>query len=126
MANFEAKDIRNIMLLGHSGCGKTSLAEALTYSAGVIPKMGAIDDGTTVSDYNEDEKERKCSISSSLLSFVHNSKKINMVDTPGYTDFVGGEICGDYLTTLDFGYITLNVPRYFCNLEPRSRIQQNL
>src|SRR3989338_2857823 len=93
MASFEAKDIRNIILLGHSGCGKTSLAEALSFNAGAIPKMGSIDDGTTIADYNEDEKERKCSISSSLLSFVYNSKKINAIDTPGYTDFVG-EIVG--------------------------------
>ncbi|MCX5668432.1 MAG: GTP-binding protein, partial [Candidatus Omnitrophica bacterium] len=63
MANFQPKDIRNIILLGHSGCGKTSLAEALLLNAGAIAKMGRIMDGTTVSDYNEDEKEKKHSSS---------------------------------------------------------------
>src|SRR3989338_11375560 len=93
MADFLAKDIRNLILLGHSGCGKTTLAEALIYSGGAIPKMGTIAEGTTVSDYHEDEKERKCSLGSSLLSFVYSSKKINIIDTPGYTDFAG-EIVG--------------------------------
>ena len=94
MASFQAKDIRNIILLGHSGCGKTSLAEALLFNAGAIAKMGRIADGTTVSDYNEDEKEKKHSSSTSLASFPYKSKKINMIDIPGYTDFVGEMIGG--------------------------------
>ncbi len=69
------------------------MVEAILYAGGTIPKMGSVNEGTTVSDYNEDEKERKCSLSSSLASFAHNSKKINMIDTPGYTDLVG-EIIG--------------------------------
>jgi elongation factor G len=94
MASFEAKDIRNIILLGHSGSGKTSLIESMLHNAGAIPRMGKVDDGTTVSDYNEDEKEKRHSASSSLLSFLYNSKKINVIDTPGYTDFVGEMIGG--------------------------------
>lgn len=94
MASFDTKDIRNIILLGHSGSGKTSLAEAMLFTAGAIPKMGRISDGTTVSDYNEDEKEKKHSAGSSLVSFTYNSKKINIIDTPGYTDFVGEMIGG--------------------------------
>ena len=94
MASFAAKDIRNIILLGHSGSGKTSLIEAMLYNAGAIPRMGKVTDGTTVSDYNEDEKEKKHSASSSLMSFTYNSKKINVIDTPGYTDFVGEMIGG--------------------------------
>src|SRR3989338_2087248 len=93
MASFDAKDIRNLILLGHSGCGKTSLVEALSHDGGAIPKMGTVQEGNTISDYNDDEKERKCSLSSSLITFVSGSKKINMIDTPGYTDFVG-EIIG--------------------------------
>ena len=89
MASFQPDDIRNIVLLGHSGCGKTSLAEALIFNGGVISKMGRVADGNTVSDYNEDEKEKKHSSGTSLLSFTYKSKKINIVDTPGYTDFVG-------------------------------------
>lgn len=94
MATFESSAIRNIILLGHSGCGKTSLAEALLYTGGAIPKMGKISEGNTVSDYNEDEKEKKHSASTSLMSFVYDSKKINIIDIPGYTDFVGEMIGG--------------------------------
>ncbi len=94
MANFSAKDIRNLIMLGHSGCGKTSLAEALAFNGGAIHKMGRIEDGTTVSDYNEDEKEKKHSASTALLSFVYKSKKLNIIDVPGYTDFVGEMIGG--------------------------------
>ncbi|MDD5495823.1 MAG: elongation factor G [Candidatus Omnitrophica bacterium] len=98
MANFEPKDIRNIIFLGHSGCGKTSLVEAILHGAGAISKMGTIEDGTTVSDYNEDEKAKKSSIGSSLMSFTYNSRKINIIDTPGYTDLVG-EIVGGLRAT---------------------------
>ena len=94
MAVLEAKDIRNIILLGHCGCGKTSLAEALLVKAGVIPKMGSIAEKNTVSDYNEDEKEKKHSAGTALVSFVYGGKKINMIDVPGYTDFVGEMISG--------------------------------
>ncbi|MBI5242818.1 MAG: elongation factor G [Elusimicrobia bacterium] len=93
MPTFEPKDIRNVILLGHSGSGKTSLAEAILFGGGAISKMGNVGEGNTASDYNEDEKERKCSLSSSLLSFVSGGIKVNMIDTPGYTDFVG-EIVG--------------------------------
>src|SRR3989338_2664300 len=89
MANLQPQDIRNIILLGHSGCGKTSLAEALAFNGGAIPKMGRIEDGTTISDYNEDEKDKKHSASTALLSFIYKSKKLNILDVPGYTDFVG-------------------------------------
>lgn len=106
MASFDAKDIRNLIILGHSGCGKTSLAEAILYNGGAIPKMGTVAEGNTVSDYNEDEKERKCSIGSSLMSFVSGSKKINMIDTPGYTDFVGEMIGG--LRAADASLIVVN------------------
>jgi elongation factor G len=94
MGSLEPNAIRNIILLGHSGCGKTSLAEAMLYAGGAIPRMGKVNEGNTVSDYNEDEKEKRHSASSSLMSFVYNSKKINIIDIPGYTDFVGEMIGG--------------------------------
>ncbi|MCX5677739.1 MAG: elongation factor G [Candidatus Omnitrophica bacterium] len=106
MAIFEAKDIRNIVLLGHSGCGKTSLAEALLLNSGAIPRMGSIAEKNTVSDYNEDEKEHKCSISSSLISLNSRDKKINIIDTPGYTDFIGEMIGG--LRAADASIIVVN------------------
>jgi len=94
MANFQPQDIRNIILLGHSGCGKTLLAEALALNGGAIARMGRIEDGTTISDYNEDEKDKKHSASTSLISFGYKSKKLNILDVPGYTDFVGEMIGG--------------------------------
>ncbi|MBU0894998.1 MAG: elongation factor G [Candidatus Omnitrophica bacterium] len=106
MAVFDAKDIRNIVLLGHSGSGKTSLAEALLMSSGAIPKMGSIADKNTVSDYNEDEKEHKCSIGSSLVSFNSDGRKINIIDTPGYIDFIGDMIGG--LRAADASIIVVN------------------
>ncbi|MDD5173985.1 MAG: elongation factor G [Candidatus Omnitrophota bacterium] len=106
MADLQPKDIRNIILLGHSGCGKTSLAEALLLNAGAIAKMGRIVDGTTVSDYNEDEKEKKHSSSTSLVSFSYKSKKINIIDIPGYTDFVGEMIGG--LSAADACIVVVN------------------
>lgn len=106
MGVFEAKDIRNIVLLGHSGCGKTSLIEALLFRAGAIPKMGSIDEKNTVSDYNDDEKERKCSISSSLVSFAVGGKKINAIDTPGYMDFIGEMVGG--LRVADASVVVVN------------------
>jgi elongation factor G len=106
MPTFQPKDIRNIILLGHSGSGKTSLAEAILFSAGAISKMGTVPEGNTVSDYNEDEKDRKCSLSSSLMSLVSGSTKINIIDTPGYTDFVGEAIGG--LRAADSSLIVVN------------------
>lgn len=106
MANFQSRDIKNIILLGHSGCGKTSLAEALAFNGGAIAKMGRIEDGTTVSDYNEDEKEKRHSASTSLMSFVYKEKKVNMLDVPGYTDFVGEMIGG--LTAADACIVVVN------------------
>ncbi len=94
MTTFSAKDIRNLILLGHSGSGKTSLAEALLHGAGAIQKMGTVREGNTVSDYNDDEKERKCSLGSSLISFTYSGKKINIIDTPGYLDFAGEMVGG--------------------------------
>ena len=86
--------IRNIILLGHSHSGKTQLSEALLFAGGAIPKPGSVDAGTTVSDYNDDEKERKISIGSSVLHFTKDKIKVNIVDTPGYGDFIGETFCG--------------------------------
>lgn len=89
MAGYNIKDIRNIALISHAGSGKTTLAEAILHNAGVTTRFGKVEDGTTVSDYSEDEKERKVSINSSILSFDYGNRHINMIDTPGYADFIG-------------------------------------
>ncbi|MBU4446131.1 elongation factor G [bacterium] len=89
MKEFQTNEIRNIAVLGHASTGKTSLVEALLYTAGATTRLGRIDDGTTVSDYNEDEISRKFSISSSLTHCEWSKLKFNILDTPGYLDFIG-------------------------------------
>ena len=81
--------IRNVVLLGHGGCGKTSLAEAMAYLAGLTSRMGKIDDGNTLSDFGKEEQKRKFSINTSLIALEWGGVKINLLDTPGYFDFVG-------------------------------------
>ena len=81
--------IRNVVLLGHGSCGKTTLAEAMCYLAGVTSRLGSIDDGNTVSDYDKEEQKRKISISTSTIPIEWDGCKINILDTPGFFDFVG-------------------------------------
>lgn len=86
---FEPENIRNVALVGHSSTGKTSLAEAMLFSAGGGNRLGTIDDGTTKSDYTEAEVNRKISISTSMLHCTWKNTKINILDAPGYADFIG-------------------------------------
>ena len=89
MAKFDTKQIRNIALLGHGGCGKTSLAEAMLYIAGDTDRLGKIADGNTVCDYDAEEIARGFSLSATVANFVWKDAKINLIDTPGYLDFAG-------------------------------------
>lgn len=81
--------IRNVALLGHGGCGKTSLAEAMAYLSGITSRMGKVDDGNTVSDFGKEEQKRKISISTSVIPIEWEGYKINLLDTPGFFDFAG-------------------------------------
>ena len=81
--------IRNVVLLGHGGSGKTSLTEAMAYLAGITSRMGKVTDGNTVSDYGKEEQKRQISINTSVVPIEWNGVKINILDTPGYFDFVG-------------------------------------
>lgn len=81
--------IRNVCLLGHGGSGKTSLAEAMAYLSGITSRLGKVSDGNTVSDYSKEEQKRKFSISTSVIPIEWEGYKINVLDTPGYFDFVG-------------------------------------
>ena len=81
--------IRNVVLLGHGGCGKTSLVEAMAYLAGMTSRMGKVEDGNTISDYDKEEMKRHCSINTSVVPIIWEDTKINILDTPGYFDFVG-------------------------------------
>lgn len=81
--------IRNVVLLGHGGCGKTSLVEAMAYLAGMTSRMGKAEDGNTISDYDKEEMKRHFSINTSVVPIIWEDTKINILDTPGYFDFVG-------------------------------------
>ena len=89
MQNIETKRIRNVALLGHSGSGKTSLAEALLHVAGASDRFGNVPDGTTVCDYDPEEIKRGFSLASKVAPFMWKNTKINILDTPGFLDFVG-------------------------------------
>src|SRR5437867_9941887 len=86
---YEPANIRNVLLVGHSGAGKTTLAEALLFSAGALTRMGRIEDGNTVSDHDAEEVRRGISVSLSLAPVEWNGVKINLLDAPGYADFIG-------------------------------------
>ncbi|MBR5088822.1 MAG: GTP-binding protein, partial [Ruminiclostridium sp.] len=90
MKTYKCKNIRNIALAGHGGSGKTSLTEAMLFASGGIDRMGKIADGNTVSDYDPDEIKRKVSLNTSLAYAEWKDVKINIVDTPGQFDFIGG------------------------------------
>jgi elongation factor G len=89
MKEYGLESIRNVVLLSHSGAGKTSLSEAILFTAGVISRFGKVDEGTTTSDYDPDEIKRKISINLTLLPSEWKETKINLIDTPGYSDFAG-------------------------------------
>jgi len=86
---FPPEKIRNVALVGHSGAGKTSLAEALLFRAGAIGRIGTVEAGNTVSDYDPEEHDRQMSVTMSMAPFEWRGHKINLIDTPGYADFAG-------------------------------------
>ena len=89
MKVYTTDKIRNVVLLGHGGSGKTSLAEAMGYLSGITSRMGRVEDKNTLSDYTKEEQKRQFSISASVIPIEWESYKINLIDTPGYFDFVG-------------------------------------
>ncbi len=89
MKVYRTDEIRNVVLLGHGGSGKTSLVEAMSYVSGATSRMGKIADGNTISDFDKEEQKRKFSLSTTLVPIEWEKAKINILDTPGYFDFVG-------------------------------------
>lgn len=89
MKTYPTDELRNIFLFGSGGSGKTTLAEALFYNAGIITRIGKVQEGNTVSDFTNEEIKRGCSLYLSLTSIEYKGKKINLLDTPGYADFIG-------------------------------------
>lgn len=106
MKDYTIDKIRNIGVAGHGGTGKTSLVEAMLFASKVTKRLGNIDDGNTVSDYAADEIERKISINSTLAHTDWKGCKINIIDTPGYTDFYGDVVGG--LSIADVAFIVVN------------------
>jgi len=89
MKVYSADEIRNVAVIGHSGCGKTALMEAAVHITKVTNRMGRVDDGNTVSDYDAEEVRRKASVNASIIPVEWNNSKINFIDTPGFFDFIG-------------------------------------
>ena len=106
MKSYPPADIRNFAIVGHASCGKTMLSECMLACAGVINRLGNVAAGTTVSDYHDNERERKISIQSSLLHVEWMGKKFNIVDTPGYLDFISEALAA--LRVGDFALIVVD------------------
>jgi len=106
MSHKAADRIRNVALIGHRGSGKTSLHEALLFEAGVVNRLGRVEDGTTTSDYEPDEQEREMSIGATVSSFDHDSRKINLIDTPGEPSFIADTVAA--LRVADAAVVVVN------------------
>src|SRR5512139_3045420 len=94
MQSYSTDHIRNVVLLSHCGAGKSSLSEAMLFTSGAIPRLGRVDDGSSTSDFDPDEVKRKISINLSVLPCEWSGNKINVLDAPGYADFVAGAVAG--------------------------------
>jgi elongation factor G len=105
-AHKAADRIRNVALIGHRGSGKTSLHEAMLFEAGAVNRLGTVEDGTTVSDHAEDERERGMSIDAALASFEYEGREINLIDTPGEPSFVADAIAA--LRVVDAAVVVVN------------------
>ena len=106
MKEYSINNLRNVGLMGHNGTGKTSLAESILYYAKVTDRLGKIEDGTTVLDFDSEEKKRKISISLSVASIELDNVKINIIDLPGYVDFHGE--CIEGMRSVDVGMIVVS------------------
>lgn len=89
MKNYQSNQLRNVAVVAHGGSGKTSLVEAMLFNTGVLSRLGKVEDGTTTSDYHPEETARKMTIHTSLVPVEWNNNKINLLDTPGFSDFIG-------------------------------------
>jgi elongation factor G len=92
MTKYNVSDIRNIALCGHGGSGKTTLADTLLNETGAVKKLASVDDGTSICDFDEEEKAHKYTIETSVVHIEHGGKLFNLIDTPGYPDFIGQTI----------------------------------
>src|SRR5207244_9363022 len=96
-------------LVGHAATGKTSLADALLSKAGAVERRGSVDDKTSVSDYDDEEKARHHSLDASVLHLEHQGKHVHLLDTPGYPDFVGAALEG--LSAVETAVVVISAPK---------------
>lgn len=108
MASYKVDDIRNVALVGHEVAGKTSLADAILFKAKAVDRRGAPEDGSSVSDYDDEEKRQKYSIDTSILHFEYQGKRINLLDTPGKPDFAGAALGA--LNAVETAMIVVSAP----------------
>src|SRR5437868_1053008 len=108
MAKYRVEDIRNIALVGHGAAGKTSLADTLLFKAKAVDRRGSVDDGSSISDYDDEEKKRRFSIDTSVLHLDYKGKHLNLLDTPGYPDFVGAAL--EALDAVENAAIVISAP----------------
>ncbi|HHT9118324.1 MAG TPA: elongation factor G [Candidatus Hypogeohydataceae bacterium YC38] len=106
MALYQSKDIRNVALLGHGASGKTTLIEAMLFKSGAIPRMGSVEEGNSVADFEPEEKERKFTVNAKPLPIQWQSRMINAIDTPGYPDFISQAICA--LSAVETGVLAIS------------------
>src|SRR5499427_8448953 len=108
MAKHKVEDIRTVALVGHGGIGKTSLADGLLFAAKVVDRRGSVDEGSSVSDFDDEEKKRKFSIDTSVLHLEHKGKQVHVLDTPGYPDFVGAALAA--LSAVETAIVVISAP----------------
>jgi elongation factor G len=108
MAKYRVEDIRNIALVGHGATGKTSLADTLLFRGKAVDRRGSVDDGSSLSDYDDEEKKRRFSIDTSFLHLEHQGKQVHILDAPGYPDFVGGAL--EALQAVETAVIVVSAP----------------
>ena len=108
MAKHKVEDIRNIALVGHAYAGKTSLADALLFAGKAVSRRGCVDDGTSVSDYDEEEHKQKFSIDTSVLHFEHKGKQVHLLDAPGKPEFTGAALTA--LNAVETAVIVISAP----------------
>ncbi|MEA3313604.1 MAG: elongation factor G [Caldisericota bacterium] len=106
MKLYKTENIRNVVVVGHGNAGKTTLSEAILFKKKLVSRMGKVEDGTTVSDYQPEEKEKSISIGLSIVPFEHNEVKVNFIDVPGYPDFIAEALSG--IRAGDNGLIVIN------------------
>ncbi|HEV2947605.1 MAG TPA: GTP-binding protein, partial [Gemmataceae bacterium] len=108
MAKYRVEDIRNIALVGHGAAGKTSLADSLLFKGKAVDRRGSVDDGSSLSDYDDEEKKRRFSIDTTILHLEHQGKQVHILDAPGYPDFVGGAL--EALQAVETAVIVISAP----------------